>query len=721
MSGFKPKIRITKLEKEWVDLMIDANLGPIEAARKTFKWRCEPGSSESRKAVNLKKTERIKEYTLTREEKVTRETEAHKLFLDKDVIEWDKLRKFAFERLEFIRDDPNAKAQHRFNAIQAIKKLSDPSKDSGLILMWLNLIWRGANAHCPQCHKTFPLNKIKNKDLESYWEKSEQDIPLPILDTFDRRMEIIVRSDPRKRPHPGQVIALSAEERHVAGKGPARAGKSLLLAWMALLFFLIPGVEIWILARIYEDARSEIEYLKRFLNTLFYPYYNKLVKETFDAKTSELTLISKWGSELRVRSAKAKGSITGRELEAALVAEPGWVPEDLYEELRARMSSRLGRIIMFGTPKGYGGILGRMLSARGRDPRTHKIVRIPPEKRTLAAGMPWGSSLMSYTLTPQQNPEYVKSELESARLELLDSEYASEFEGEMTMEEGAKFPQVKERHLVNVPFDTYSNCVFILGIDQGPKNFAGCLIAYDGKKIYVAGEYFETDDMTMKHHMNVLRQKVPIWIRRAGGPDDSWKLTIFDADPPLLNELNEFDLEGRPWPTDVTFRPKNIRGQYNQSNWRLETYEYLNILASPEDCDIMWDLQNTQLLHDQVMQVQNKPTNVERDDITAGAKHWIVNDPWRGDHVLDALMLALWTVLSNQIEMEYSPDGPHKDPYREHKASFDYQRRVEEARELTGYTETVPEDQIWEQEFGRKKDTSKRAFPSGGLSVYKDY
>lgn len=717
MSGGRPEKRITSREKEWCDFMVDNKVGPIEAARKVFRWRCEPGSSESRKAVNLKTAPRIKSYLKEKKEKVTRETAAHQLFLDTDTIEWDRLRKYAFERLEFIRDDPNGKAQTRFNAIQALKKLSDPSKDSGLILMWLDLLWRGTQGHCPNCHTTFDLRKVKSQSLEKYWNGDE---PIVTHSAFDRRMEIIKKSDPRKEPHAGQILALSAPERHVVGMGAARAGKSLLLSWMALLFFLIPGVEIWILSRIYEDARSEIEYLRKFLNTLFFPFFDKLVKESFDTKTSELIMVSKWGSELRVRSAKSKGSITGRELEAAFVAEPGWVPEDLYEELRARMSSRLGRIIMFGTPKGFGGILGRMMNIRGRDPQTGKVVRIPPEQRTIEAGMAWGSSLLAYNLSPSQNPEYVKSELDSARLELLDSEYESEFMGLMTLEEGAKFPQVKERHLRNITPDEYQNCVFVLGVDQGPKNFAAVLMGYDGKKIFVAREYFETDEMTMKHHMNKLRQSVPVWIRQSGGMDGSWGLTIFDADPPLLNELNEFELEGRGWPTTTTFRPKNIRGQYNQGNWRAETYEYINTLAAPENPAIIWDMQHTQLLHDQMMQVQNKPIqNPDRLDQTPNAKNWVVNDPWRGDHVLDALMLSVWTVLSNQLKPEESAAEPYQDPWKEQQAAMNYRRRVQESRELSGFQESKESDEIFREEFGRPRGRTR---PFGmNPSPYKDY
>jgi hypothetical protein len=587
---------------------------------------------------------------------VVRETEAHTLFMDADEVQYDKIRKFAWDRLTVIRDDDRIPARVRYNAIKALEKLSDPTTDSGLINMWLELLWRGTLAHCPRCHSTFPLRHVKNPNVTEIFEESEEPVN-ESDDILERRMEIVYRADRRKKPHAGQTIALAAPERHLAGLGAARAGKSVLLAWLALLHFMTPGVEIWIIARIYEDARSEVEYLRAFLRTLFYPYEDKLIKENFDSKTGELILTSRWGSELRIRSAKAKGSITGRELEAAFVAEPGWVPEDLYEELRARMSSRLGRIIMFGTPKGFGGILSRLLYSTGRNAEG-KIVRVPPEERTIASGCAWGQSLLSYRLSPDQNPEYVKSELAAARLELTDAEYAAEFAGEMSSQEGAKFAQVQPKHLIHVPFEFYNNCKFILGIDQGPKNFAACLLAYDGKRVVAAQDYFESDLNTMQWHMNYLRNNVPIWIKNLGGEDKSWCYTIFDVDPSLVNELADFDRQGIPWPTEYTFRPKNKIGEFNQYNWRKETYEFVNQLASLEEPRLVFDMRHASILHDQVMRVQNKPENRDSEAGLVGNKGWVVSDVFRGDHVLDAFVMGLYTVRSNQVE--FPPE--HRSP-----------------------------------------------------------
>ena len=716
-SGSRLKKKISRQEKQFVEHIVFNNLGSIEAARKAFGWRCEPGSSEARRAITLKKSTRVQKYIQECEEKVIRETEAHKLFLSTDELEWDKIRKFAFERLQFIRDDETMKSQVRFNAIQALEKLSDPSSDAGLISLWLNVLWEGTKAHCPCCHKTFPLAKIKNDNIDQWRKDNGEDLLVVNEDDLDRKLAVLKKSDPRKSPHPGQIRALQARERHLAGTGAARGGKSLLLAWMALLFFLIPGVEVWVLARIYDDARSEVEYLKRFINTLFYPFASKLIRENMDYKTGELILVSKWGSELRVRSAKAKGSITGRELEAAFVAEPGWVPEDLYEELRARMSSRLGRIIMFGTPKGFGGILSRMLTLVTRDPETNQIKRIGPAERTLEKGCPWGVSLLYYKLNPQDNPEYVKSELKSAKMELLEHEYASEFEGLISSQEGSKFPHIHDRHLKRLNTHDIVGCTFVLGIDQGPKNFAATLLGWNGKKAFVVKEYFESDARTMKHHLEILRQSVPAWITQAGGMDHSWKLTIFDADPPLMNELNEFELEGRAWPTEVTFRPKNHAGQYNMQNWRSETYEFVNSLSAPMDTNIVFCLENCQLLHDQMKRVQNIPETSDKDTTTINRKKWLINDPWRGDHVLDSLMLAVWTILSNQLLIDPTSASRPGDPWQEARAAELYQRRIQEQNELTG--SPVNTDQVFEDVFNRRRRGGNPFMK--GISPYKDY
>ncbi len=707
----RKKKRLKASEKLFVELMVLSNMGCIQAARQAFGWACEPKSSTAQKAVNLNRAQRIVKYKFHLAQKLNQEVTAQQLLSDTSNIEMDSLRQFIYRRLEAIRDDPNAFGNSRFKAITALEKMVDPSADVNLILMWVDMLWRASMAHCPCCHKTFPMRHIKNEKLNQFREDVNLGPDEEVETLFDRRMTILTRADNRKKPHPGQAKALAAPERNIAGLGAARAGKSLLLAMFALLAFMIPGVEVWILARIYADAASEVEYLDKFLNTLFFPYTKHIITRRYDSKTEELTLESKWGSVLKIKSAKAKGSISGRELELALIAEPGWVPDDIYNHLRARMTSRLGRTLLFGTPQGFGGILGRFTQMTGKD-ENGRVRRVPTSERTIEAGCPWNISLFKYSMDPEENPEYVTSELAAARQELTEAEYASEFQGLMASAEGAIFAQLQERHMTVIPREIYERCAWVLGIDQGPKNFAACLVGYDGKTVVVANEFFDNDPRTMKSKMSIVRNLVPDWIRKAGGDPNRWVLTIFDVDPPILNELDEFEDEKRDWPTDVTFRVKDKKGRWNQENWRRETTEHLNSLAQPDNPNIYFDDVNCDYLHDQLLRAQASGS--------AEGKGWKINDPVRGDHVPDAFFMALFTILSGQFTLpDRTYDGD--DPYADSKKAFEFSLREAENEELSGFTEKRPtSDEAFKTIFGRPRG---RGGPGRAKNQwhYKDY
>ncbi len=691
------KKRITPREAHFALLMENNGLGGVEAARIAFGWRCEPNSKENDKARNLARAPRIKAHReKIRNRALAEEKAKESIRIDIGEMHKGDLRDYAFKELEKLRDNHNAKASDRFNAIKTLKKLHDPGKDVNLIFKWIDLAWRYQTIHCPSCHNSFALTSVRNKKLDE-WRKSTKTAkgPTKLPRHFDRQMEIIKRCDPRRTPHAGQIRVLAAPERHVVGEGAARAGKSYLLALLAAMAVCLPGVEIWILAETYDRAAKEVEYLQNFLNALFFPYYKQMVNVVHDKKTGEMILTTKWGSEVRVKSSKAKGSITGHALELALCAEPGWLPADIYEELRARMSERLGRIIALGTPKGTAGFIGRLTRMSGRDPKTGKMIRWKPEDRLIEKDCPWGVSMLITRLDPSENPEYVKSELDSARMELTDEEYASEFEGIGVSAEGRKFGLVREDHLRRVEEGFWERATYLLGIDQGPKNFGACLIAYDGTDIVTAWEYFNSDERTtMKRNLIRLRSRVPRWIESLGGNIDRWAMTITDQDPMLEPIFIEMEEEGQPWPTDITKRHKNMAKI--QENWRRENQEYINNMARHNnlffhllDPPVTEDDESpgSYLLHDQVLQCLDVAEDSDRESRPGNLKGWQVSDPFRGDHVLDAWYLAIWLICSQQIQIQGTAT-PHSssDPWAAEKEQFD-QRRIEQERRELGMDE----------------------------------
>jgi hypothetical protein len=706
--------RISPKEKEFAHLIVEG-LSPPESARKTFGWKCESYSKENVKAYNLAKTKRVKDEIEKLRARKLKEAEVQNILITGKGLDWEKIRKLSRKCLEDVRDDETKKSKSRFDALKALEKLADPSADVNLIWRWIDIIWHGAKAHCPRCHNDFPLWKVRNERLETYRISTgkSQDHPEE-EDDLTRRLELISYADKGKRPHPHQVIALEAPERHLVGKGAARGGKSYLLGLFAFMFFLLPGVEVWVLARIYEDSRSEIEFLRGFLQSAFRPLGKHMFSERVDHASGETIFTSRWNSELRVKSAKSKGSVTGRELEACIAVEPAWIDDDLYEEVRARMSSRLGRILAFGTPKGYGGFLARMHNLTGRDPKTKKILRLKPEDRLIRNGAKWSQSMLIYSMDPTKNPEYVKSEQEAARMELTDAEYASEFRGEMTSEEGVKFPQVKEYMIRKVSRDEYSECSFVQGVDQGQRNFGGVISAWNGDKVFVVREYFDDSNKTIKANMLKLRKTAPMIIESVGGHSANFNLTIFDEAPSVDNILIEMDQEGNTWPTPVTFRHRNKAQNFD--NWRDETVIWVNQMALAgklvfdEECDqLLW----------QVLDCLDKPDVKGKEGKSPSDKGWVVRDPWRGDHVLDAWLMSMWAIVSNQLEL---PPEQHeiKRGWEDHQAAFNYRRAADEARELAGSRDVhVEEGEIFQEHFGRPR--KPRTLLGNNYSYYKDY
>jgi hypothetical protein len=717
--------KITEREADFAKLLEEVGFGAVEAYRKAFNTRVEDPKSQQ-KARDLARSVRVKQYRVKIKEQLERQREARRVLTSTGKVDLDRLRDFAFERLVQIRDDSTAKSNTRLKAVRALEALHDPSRDEALILKWAELAWRYQEAHCPACHNDFPLRKVKNVKIDQYREEQSIDFKCDADGVYDRRLEIIKLADKRLRPHPDQIRALEALERNIVGTAAARAGKSYLMALFALMAFMIPGVEIWLLARTYEDARSEVEYLRKFLRNLFHPYYDLMVKEYDDKKSGELTFISKWGSELKIRSAKSKGSITGRELELALIAEPAWVDGSIFNHLRARMSSRLGRILAFGTPQGTSGMIGRLVRQTGRD-EDGRIIRRSPEERLIKNGCPWNTSMLVYALNPRSNPGFVQSELDAARQEMTDEEYAGEFEGRMDLWEGRKF-HVNDSHLVKVPRDYFEEAVYVLGIDQGPKNFGAILTAYNGEVTVPCWEYFNGDEKTMQNNLIKLRREVPRWITKLGGDPNNWKATITDRDPLMDGIFEDISSSGSPWPHDITLR--HLNNAKLLENWRRETQEWVNNLARKktirfhESDELVMDQDQypgAALLHDQVVNAMDVPENQDRESKSDAKKGWVVTDPWRADHVVDAWYFTMWMVLSGQLLPNERYDRVRDDdPWAEAKRSAEYSFAKQEQEDMAGGRPINPNEKVkFEDYFGRPRPV-ELGVPMGGSGHYED-
>ena len=239
--------------------------------------------------------------------------------------------------------------------------------------------------------------------------------------------------------------------------------------------------------------------------------------------------------------------------------------------------------------------------------------------------------------------------------------------------------------------DFWQRAVFMLGVDQGPKNFGACLIGYDGTDIVTAWEYFNSDTVTpMKKNLVKLRARVPRWIESLGGDPDRWVMTITDQDPMLDPLFAEMEEEGQPWPTDIVKRHKNMVKL--QENWRRENQEFVNNMARSNhlwfhllDLDMVEEDESpgAYLLHDQIRQCIDVPPDPERESRADNNKGWQTADPFRGDHVLDAWYLAVWLICSQQIRMPKQKHAPTPDdPWAVEREQFETALAAREKKEL---------------------------------------
>jgi hypothetical protein len=214
-------------------------------------------------------------------------------------------------------------------------------------------------------------------------------------------------------------------------------------------------------------------------------------------------------------------------------------------------------------------------------------------------------------------------------------------------------------------------------------------------------------------------------LRKLGANPDYLRLTIFDTDPPLTNELRELEQEGKPWITPFTFKHRNLRSRHMQENWRKETYEFVNELAAQGR--IIFDAETCYLLHDDLMRVQRKATNENLDVDRGFGKGWDVSNPWRKDHVLDAFILAMWTIMTGQVKTV--KEAPADEvPFGDAKKAFRYAFSSRERQELAGFKGFGPytpqtANELFEEIYGRPREdeSDRQSVIPPMVGPYRDY
>lgn len=265
-----------------------------------------------------------------------------------------------------------------------------------------------------------------------------------------------------------------------------RWGKSLVAAQWVEPTILIPGARVWVVSKTYDLARKVIREIHHdVVENFMTPGGLKL---TSHQKSGPIVLEFPWGATLEGKSAENPDSLTGEELDAVVFDESASCSASAWEfYLRPTLSSRMGKALFIGTPRGYNWIYD--FWKRGNDPEF-------PE---------W----TSYKGPSWENPHLPMEDVEEARRTLSESAFAQEYGADFTIYTGQVFKGFDEFvHVIpEDELDLNPEWTRFRTIDFGYENPFVCLyIAVDpSDRIFIYDEYYQRH-RTVEHHADVLNE-----------------------------------------------------------------------------------------------------------------------------------------------------------------------------------------------------------------------
>jgi len=162
------------------------------------------------------------------------------------------------------------------------------------------------------------------------------------------------------KPHEGQSKLIETEAREFVAVCGRRWGKSNACAYKALRQLLIPNQKVWIVAPTYDLSQKVFHYLIRFLAKI--DPQGKMFKIS-RRPFPKIDGTAANGSLLECKSTENPKSLLGEEVDLEIVDEAPLIPENIYQAYIVPVtSSRLGRIVFIGTPRGKDWFYQKFLS-----------------------------------------------------------------------------------------------------------------------------------------------------------------------------------------------------------------------------------------------------------------------------------------------------------------------------------------------------------------------
>lgn len=267
----------------------------------------------------------------------------------------------------------------------------------------------------------------------------------------------------------------------------SRYGKSYSAAMEVLEDIIKPNTRGWIVGPKYEQPSKEFRYI----------YDALIVKLGFRAKRElninystpgPQVLIFPWGSEVYTKSAENPESLLGEEVDWMILSEASRLPEGIFDGyLRARLGSRMGRVIIPTTPHGYNWIYKRFYlpAIEDEDPQ-------------------YWSKIVSVI----ENKNFSREEYEKAKKELPEDIFKEQYDGEFVAQTGLIYKRFSRQRNVIDPFEIPKSWSRYAAIDPHPNTPCAVLwMAVDPHgTCYIYDEMF-IPDLTIPEIAEKIRAK----------------------------------------------------------------------------------------------------------------------------------------------------------------------------------------------------------------------
>jgi hypothetical protein len=251
-------------------------------------------------------------------------------------------------------------------------------------------------------------------------------------------------------PHFGQLRFHASDARFKVLIAGARFGKSLAAARDVLTDLLCGPVRGWLVAPTYALAQPEMRYLVQDLRA-------KLGDDAVEFKDGGRSAASRirlpWGAEVISLSARHPETLLGEELDWLLLCEAAHLKQDVFERfLRARLSTRGGRLVVPSTPRGCNWLHELYLRGGEED---------------------WES----FRFATADNPLISAAEIEAARATLPPETFDEQYLGAFTTRAGVVYREFQPSLHVADKLAAPAGAIILKSIDFGFTNPFCCLWA----------------------------------------------------------------------------------------------------------------------------------------------------------------------------------------------------------------------------------------------------